>query len=281
MRIFISWSGARGRALADVLHKWIPGVLQAARPYFSPDDISKGARWASEIGRVLEESRVGLICVTRESVNAPWVVFEAGALSKSLESAKVMPILFDLETTEVTGPLVQFQAAKFSKAEMRRVVETMNAELPESGLDSAVLESVFEMWWPKLDASVTAILERDRATAESTVRTERDLLEEILTVSRSIAKAQVRSDPRDLTHYPDKLVQELVAGVTQITSAATNAFDSKSFTPGLEMLHRPIDFLLRSQGRSSSSKELGALQANLESARIKYQEQLEEDDLPF
>src|SRR5580704_6319798 len=114
MKVFISWSGDASRAIADSLRKWLPGVLQAVRPYFSPDDITKGARWEGEISKELAASRIGLLILTSENIEAPWLLFEAGALAKNLEKSKVCPLLFGVEPTDVKGPLVQFQAAKFN-----------------------------------------------------------------------------------------------------------------------------------------------------------------------
>lgn len=71
MKVFISWSGGRSRAIADVLRRWLPSVLQAVRPYFSPDDVAKGARWSSEIAKELEASRIGLLVITPENQEAP------------------------------------------------------------------------------------------------------------------------------------------------------------------------------------------------------------------
>ena len=42
MRVFISWSGDRSRRIGEALRRWLPGVLQAVRPYFSPDDVLRG-----------------------------------------------------------------------------------------------------------------------------------------------------------------------------------------------------------------------------------------------
>src|SRR5438552_16732620 len=44
MKVFISWSGDRSRAIADVLRRWLPSGLQVVRPDFSPDDVAK-VRW--------------------------------------------------------------------------------------------------------------------------------------------------------------------------------------------------------------------------------------------
>ena len=47
-QVFISWSGDLSRQLAEALYNWLPGVLQYVKPYFSPDDVEKGAKIVSE-----------------------------------------------------------------------------------------------------------------------------------------------------------------------------------------------------------------------------------------
>ena len=81
MKVFISWSGETSKGLAEALREWLPAVIQAVNPYFSPDDVSKGSRWSSEISKELEDSAIGIICLTKENLEAPWIMFEAGALS--------------------------------------------------------------------------------------------------------------------------------------------------------------------------------------------------------
>jgi len=72
MKVFISWSGALSRKLAEALRNWLPAVLQSVEPYFTPDDIEKGARWEAEIAGELEASEVGVFCLTRESLSSLW-----------------------------------------------------------------------------------------------------------------------------------------------------------------------------------------------------------------
>jgi hypothetical protein len=200
MRLFISWSGNKSRKIAEVLRGWFPSVLQATRPYFSPDDIAKGARWSSEIAKELEASRIGLLVITTENQGAPWLLFEAGALAKNLDRSKVCPILFgDMDATDVKGPLVQFQAAKFSKDEIKRVVKMINSELSEACLNSDVLDDVFEMWWPKLEEQVNEALNVEDEDGGDARRTERDLLEEVLALTRRLSIDRERK-LADLNH---------------------------------------------------------------------------------
>lgn len=203
MKVFISWSGSLGKALAEALRQWLPGVIQVVKPYYTPDDITKGTRWSAEIAKELEDSQVGIICVTRDSLNAPWVVFEAGALSKNIDKSRVCPILFDLRPTDVQGPLVQFQLAQFEEKEMKRVVKMINEIListnQDGALDAMVLDSVFEMWWPKIKEKVDTILQSTPHKDKPALRSERELLEEILKLSRVAARS---STPYEISRPP-------------------------------------------------------------------------------
>ena len=79
-KVFLSWSGDLSRKLADALRSWLPSALQSVKPYFTPEDIEKGAKWGSEISKELESSNIGIVCLTRDNTEKPWILFEAGAL---------------------------------------------------------------------------------------------------------------------------------------------------------------------------------------------------------
>ncbi len=57
-------------------------------------DIDAGARGINEVFQQLETATVGVIVVTEENKNSPWLLFESGALSKQLcDKARVCPYL--------------------------------------------------------------------------------------------------------------------------------------------------------------------------------------------
>lgn len=189
MDVFISWSGKISGELAKVLRDWLPSVIQAAKPYFSTDDIEKGTRGNTMLAQKLEGSGVSILCLTRENLEAPWIMFEAGSLSKSLDNSRVCPILFgDLSTTDLKGPLTNFQAAKFNKEDMLKVIATINSQLGDAALESKVLDNVFEKWWPELEQKVKDILSRAPEDVSGEVRSDRELLEEILTLARQVSE---------------------------------------------------------------------------------------------
>jgi hypothetical protein len=118
--VFISWSGQQSKEIAEELRNWIPSVLQFAKPYYTPSDVEKGAKWGSEISQKLAESNIGIVCLTKENFTKPWILFEAGALSKDLEQSKVCSILFGMENTDLTGPLTTFQTTNFNKTDFKK-----------------------------------------------------------------------------------------------------------------------------------------------------------------
>ncbi len=79
-------------------------------------DIIPGSGWLSEISNKLRNSEVGVVCLTPENINKPWINFESGALTRELngKSNLVIPYLFDFRRKEALGPLSFFQAIELS-----------------------------------------------------------------------------------------------------------------------------------------------------------------------
>src|SRR5262249_38502632 len=105
-----------------------------------------GQRWAEKVAKELEVSNFGIICVTQENVASPWVLFEAGALAKSLQGSRVIPLLLDLEFRDVTGPLAQFQAKKVDQSGLFEVVQSWSHLGHEPGPASRVKQRVDALW---------------------------------------------------------------------------------------------------------------------------------------
>jgi hypothetical protein len=202
LEVFISWSGHASKAVAEALRDWLRNVIQAVRPWMSTSDIDKGARWSSEIAHHLETSRVGIICVTPDNLTAPWLLFEAGALSKTLEHTYVCPYLFGFESRDLTGPLAQFQATRAAKADTKRLVQTINRALGNNALPEENLNSAFEMWWPKLREQLDNISLDENNSDTEPQSAERELLEELIELVRRMAIPELDLRP-DLAGKPE------------------------------------------------------------------------------
>jgi hypothetical protein len=60
------------------------------------EDIDKGQRWGLILAEQLESTHAGVICLTPENLTAPWLLFEAGALSKLHKDSKVCTYLIEM-----------------------------------------------------------------------------------------------------------------------------------------------------------------------------------------
>ena len=157
LNIFISWSGERSRAIAEFLTQWLRKVIQISKPWMSDFDIEKGKRWSDEIGKNLSSHNVGIICVTPENYKASWLLFEAGALSKSLGHAKVCPLLLGMSPSELTGPLTQFQATIFNKRDFYKLINALNTECNDLKLEEKILKDAFDKNWSELEDKINEI----------------------------------------------------------------------------------------------------------------------------
>ena len=120
MKVFISWSGDKSLKVAKILKDWIPCVIQDIQPYFSTEDIDKGARWSSDIAKELSDADFGILCVTKDNLESQWLNFEAGALSKTLDKVKVCSFLFDLKPSEISNsPILQFQMTNVDRDDIK------------------------------------------------------------------------------------------------------------------------------------------------------------------
>lgn len=189
MKVFISWSGNTSKKVAEIIREWLPTVLQTVKPYFTPSDIEKGTRWSTEIARELDDSMAGIFCVTKENLNSQWLMFEAGAISKKVEHSLVCPILIGLDNSDIKGPLTQFQTTLFEKSDFKKLISALNKANSSNILDDIVLNTVFEKFWPELEEKIVAILKKESSvtSCEVGIRSDRDVLEEILDLSRALA----------------------------------------------------------------------------------------------
>jgi len=185
MKIFISWSGNRSKFIAQTLSNWLEQVLQAIEPWIS-SEIEKGKRWSTEIASKLKESKVVIICLTKDNLDSTWLHFEAGAVANN-EDSYVCTFLFDISEANVKEPLSQFQNTKYKKDDILKLLKTINSILGKTGgksLKESNLESVFEIFWPQLQEK----LKKTPSSRDKDVdpRTDREILEESLQILRSI-----------------------------------------------------------------------------------------------
>ncbi|MER5598013.1 hypothetical protein [Streptomyces sp. NPDC002265] len=233
MKVFISWSGPQSQKMAESLKAWLKYVIQSVDPFVSSLDIAKGDRGLRVISGQLEETSFGIVCVTRENSLAPWINFEAGALSKAIGDARVVPCLLDMPVSDLTGPLAQFQVVSSSNREdVFAMVRSLRDYSNLATLDDNHLKTTFDAFWPRLDEELQVARNMQVNAASMTPRRDPgEILEEVLVLTRrqenvlrtivervdsSVPMLEIKGSANTVPGKTDArraLVDELIAGL--------------------------------------------------------------------
>ncbi|HDG1677317.1 TPA: TIR domain-containing protein [Kluyvera ascorbata] len=186
MKVFISWSGQRSKVVAEIFSDWLKCVIQASQPWISTRDIDRGAIWFSEINDKLKDVSVGVVCLTQENKNKPWILFETGALAKGLTTNRVCTFLIDLNPEDLQDPLAQFNHTTPNKNSVWELIRTINACLVDKALDERILKQVFDTYWPQFEQKFEKALNDTPPDEVIPPRSEQDILSEILNNTRTL-----------------------------------------------------------------------------------------------
>lgn len=170
--------------MAQALKEWLPLVLDDAEPWFSDKDILAGERWSLEVGRRLEDTDFGVICLTRDNFQSPWILFEAGALSKALDEGRVCPYLLDIEMQDISRPLSQFQAKRTDRESTLELLQAINGKASRS-LGVTRLNQRFKSLWTDFETQLEDIL-GDLKVRSTPMRPQTEILEELVDTMRAI-----------------------------------------------------------------------------------------------
>ncbi|QTL05062.1 toll/interleukin-1 receptor domain-containing protein [Aquabacter sp. L1I39] len=238
VKVFLSWSGAQSRQLARILKDWLPNVLQHCEPWMSDCDISAGERWSVEIGRNLSECNFGVICVTRENIQSLWIAFEAGALSKSLTDSAVVPLLLNLEYSDIQGPLTQFQSIKCTKTDILKLCTSINLK-SEFQISEPILNTAINAHWSSLEDRLTHITpEMEDHTPK---RDTRDILEEILNLVRIIDQKTEQSTAANINTLARYNEWSHLLGLDDVSASHIKGDDPKNQTKRISDFYRIKD----------------------------------------
>jgi hypothetical protein len=199
MKIFVSWSGNPSLAVATVLREWLLDVFTGVKVFVSKEDIRKGKQWMSEISQELNDTNFGIACLTQDNMTAPWLLFEAGALSKHIKESAVCTLLLGgLRPGDVEGPLSHLQHTIFEKDDVFRMIKDINNVLDGERREEGRLKKLFDKYWTDLETNVAKAL-KTTTKAENKRKTD-DMLYELLETTNFIAR-NLHPEPRTLEEH--------------------------------------------------------------------------------
>ena len=146
-RIFVSYSGRLGYKVGATVNDWLKRVAQA-EVWLAPQDMPPGKMWIDTLSSQLQKTDRAILCMTRDSLRAPWTHFEAGAAFKGLGASRIIPYLLNLSPKRLTEPLRMFQAVQADREGTLKLLEA---------LDLVVTQEVFDEEWPRLERDLTRI----------------------------------------------------------------------------------------------------------------------------
>lgn len=250
MKVFLSWSGQHSKEVANLLSDWLCCVIQASKPWISTRDLDRGSLWFGEINDQLKDTSVGIICLTQENKNRPWILFEAGALAKGLSTSRVCTFLIDLEPKDIKDPLAQLNHTNPSQESMLGLVKTLNNALTNNALDNRILEQVFETYWPKFEEKFAEIRSIPPSQPAAQPRPNEDVLGEILENTRML-----NSRIRRLEHETERYrIHEIEMSINDIHEEAA----------GMVKAGVPIEMVIKRFGSRIPKNHLKNLIASLE-----------------
>lgn len=142
-KVFISWSGPNSKEFAKGLKQLLVQSVFAGSDlqcFVSDEGIISGNHWWEKIKTELRTCKLGILCITKENLYAPWVYFEAGAMIA--QEVPVIPLLVScslkaLATTPLNGiQAIEFYDQKKFMKMLKDINSIMNYGYPESQIDT-------------------------------------------------------------------------------------------------------------------------------------------------
>lgn len=225
MKVFISWSGRLSSCVARILSDRLPSIINSLEIFYSTDDIQKGENWDARITEELSKCNFGIICLTSENVLSPWINFEAGAISNTLNS-KTTAFLIDIEPSNIKGPLTRFQATRFDKEDFRKMILSLNNN-SEAPLTTELLYKNFDLVWNTIEEEIQSkVIEYNRIPSEKAARNVGDdAIEEILHHLRNMQNEEMIKNE---SHYCDSEILDALRELKNMINKNESDMTEKS-----------------------------------------------------
>src|SRR5689334_19795578 len=78
-KLFIGWSGAKSKAIAECVHRMIDTVFDDAQPFISSQTIEEGP-WNRALQGALDSAQLGAVFLSSENLHNTSIHFEVGVL---------------------------------------------------------------------------------------------------------------------------------------------------------------------------------------------------------
>lgn len=244
MRVFIMWAGEQSHSVARALKDFLEFVVRGPR-YFISDDIEGGRLWRMVLAGELEAASFGIACMTRDNLRSHWLHFEAGALSKAVGQAHVIPFLAGPGTTDLDGPLADFQMVTCDEAGVRKLVRLLAAVVPDSNRE--VIDKSFRFVWPEFSEKLESVRRTAPELPAEPLRDESALIREILERIRrmeargeGVATMNSRAAEATISRAEERTLLLLKNDLTRVLDSLDTRADSPSIKERIATLRQSM-----------------------------------------
>lgn len=156
--VFVSHD-TRDAEIAEAFSKLLGSVSAGVLKSFRTSDrkgnqgIEYGVEWFPEIMKKLENASDVVCLLTPNSINRPWILYEAGVAKGKLETPVHGVALGISLTLASTGPFAQFQNSDDSEDSLTQLVIQLVKRIPNAEPDSSVVRSQVSVFRVKVAAA--------------------------------------------------------------------------------------------------------------------------------
>ncbi len=134
LTIFISWSKSPAKEIATNIKSLLEEIfpdpnIEIFLSSAVNNGIVAGERFRNKLDNKLMESNFGILVLTGNNFERPWMMFESGALSKNTDNSRIVPIIFNRSREELESPIKNFQCIKYSEEGFLDLIYTIKLSL--------------------------------------------------------------------------------------------------------------------------------------------------------
>jgi hypothetical protein len=162
-------------------------------------------------------------------------LFESGALSKTVEKARVCPYLLGLGPENLSPPLSDFNAAKADQGDTFRLLVSINDALGAQRLPRNKLQKAFDQWWDVLRKKLDEIPPAEEAVKQPSLE---EKIEEVFRYIRRVGTAKPNDFGAVSREYWLSELSKRRARARERIAAATSLLDDANVPEAEKMAAR-------------------------------------------
>ena len=163
-KVFISWSGENGKKISIILKRILEKEIFSdhLECFVSDMDIASGEDWWNKIKKELRAAKLGILCITKENIESPWIHYEAGALVGN--NVRTIPLLFNCNFDALQKtPLNGRQCVMFhDKGKFLKMIHEINRDFRIVDLDEKLFSVLLDNAYRKMQEEMRDVEEKLR-----------------------------------------------------------------------------------------------------------------------